>query len=100
MVRLVKPIRTARKTFHRINVPSDGNPRRKNHAQNVEKFSCGVRLRASGRTGDRLVLASQVLLKEGVGCFQSSEGFSQVIPELRGLPRLILLLFGGIPNSP
>lgn len=33
-----------------------------------------------------------------VGCFQSSEGFSQAIREER--PRLILLLFGGIPNSP
>ena len=36
--------------------------------------------------------------REGVGCFQSSEGFSQVIRAER--PRLILLLFGGIPNSP
>lgn len=35
---------------------------------------------------------------EDVGCFQSSEGFSQVIRAER--PRLILLLFGGIPNSP
>jgi hypothetical protein len=35
-----------------------------------------------------------------MGCFRSSEGFSQAVPESWGLPRLILLLFGGIPNSP
>ena len=35
-----------------------------------------------------------------MGCFHSSEGFSQVIPNNQERPRLILLLFGGIPNSP
>jgi hypothetical protein len=35
-----------------------------------------------------------------VGCFQSSEGFSQATPTRGASPRLILLLFGGIPNSP
>jgi hypothetical protein len=34
-----------------------------------------------------------------MGCFRSSEGFSQAI-SLEERPRLILLLFGGIPNSP
>ncbi len=34
-----------------------------------------------------------------LGCFRSSEGFSQAI-SLEERPRLILLLFGGIPNSP
>jgi len=29
-----------------------------------------------------------------LGCFRSSEGLSQAYP------RLILLLFGGVPNSP
>ena len=38
--------------------------------------------------------------QEGMGCFRSSEGFSQAVPESRRTPRLILLLFGGIPNSP
>jgi len=36
--------------------------------------------------------------RKDVGCFRLSEGFSQAIRE--GSPRLILLLFGGIPNSP
>ena len=35
-----------------------------------------------------------------MGCFRSSEGFSQVTPTFGVSPRLILLLFGGIPNSP
>ncbi len=35
-----------------------------------------------------------------LGCFQSSEGFSQVAPGYGVSPRLILLPFGGIPNSP
>ena len=37
---------------------------------------------------------------ESGGCFRSSEGLSQVIPRWGGLSRLILLLFGGVPNSP
>ena|SRR5262245_7541114 len=38
---------------------------------------------------------------EIVGCFRSSEGFSQaILPNLENFPRLILLLFGSIPNSP
>ena len=36
--------------------------------------------------------------EKNVGCFRLSEGFSQAIRD--GSPRLILLLFGGIPNSP
>jgi hypothetical protein len=40
----------------------------------------------------------EVEVEKDAGCFQSSEGFSQVIRAER--PRLILLLFGGIPNSP
>ena len=39
-------------------------------------------------------------LPESRGCFRSSEGLSQVIPLWGGLSRLILLLFGGVPNSP
>jgi len=35
-----------------------------------------------------------------VGCFRSSEGFSQATPTCGASPRLILLPFGGIPNSP
>src|SRR5207244_7404072 len=35
-----------------------------------------------------------------VGCFQSSKGFSQATPTCGASPRLILLPFGGIPNSP
>jgi len=35
-----------------------------------------------------------------VGRFQSSEGFSQATPTCGASPRLILLPFGGIPNSP
>jgi len=35
-----------------------------------------------------------------VGCFRSSEGFSQATPTSGASPRLILLPFGGIPNSP
>jgi hypothetical protein len=38
--------------------------------------------------------------EKSVGCFWSSEGFSQVTPRWRERTRLILLLFGGIPNSP
>jgi hypothetical protein len=35
-----------------------------------------------------------------MGCFRSSEGFSQATPISGASPRLILLPFGGIPNSP
>jgi hypothetical protein len=35
-----------------------------------------------------------------LGRFRSSEGFSQATPNCGASPRLILLLFGGIPNSP
>src|SRR5881396_3030432 len=35
-----------------------------------------------------------------VGCFRSSKGFSQATPTCGASPRLILLPFGGIPNSP
>src|SRR2546430_1916634 len=35
-----------------------------------------------------------------VGCFRSSKGFSQATPPCGASPRLILLPFGGIPNSP
>ena len=35
-----------------------------------------------------------------MGRFRSSEGFSQAAPTCGASPRLILLPFGGIPNSP
>ena len=35
-----------------------------------------------------------------MGCFRSSEGFSQATPIFGASPRLILLPFGGILNSP
>jgi hypothetical protein len=37
-------------------------------------------------------------LESEVGCFRSSEGFSQATPICGASPRLILLPFGGIPN--
>jgi hypothetical protein len=38
--------------------------------------------------------------KSELGRFRSSKGFSQATPNCGVSPRLILLPFGGIPNSP
>ena len=45
-------------------------------------------------------LKRMCILRNEVGCFRSSEGFSQATPTSGASPRLILLPFGGIPNSP
>jgi hypothetical protein len=45
-------------------------------------------------------LEANVYVLSEVGCFRSSKGFSQATPSCGVSPRLILLPFGGIPNSP
>jgi hypothetical protein len=54
----------------------------------------------TGSATDAIYAQHRRACSEKVGRFRWSEGFSQAIPLSGGLPRLILLLFGGIPNSP
>jgi hypothetical protein len=53
------------------------------------------------RTLKQMWVRTACAYSEGeVGCFRSSKGFSQATPTCGASPRLILLPFGGIPNSP
>jgi hypothetical protein len=53
-----------------------------------------------GQAGSNPKRSGCAYAESEVGCFRSSEGFSQATPTCGASPRLILLPFGGIPNSP
>ena len=61
-------------------------------AHDADDILCVPKSEAAGR--------SARCYRRWVGCFRSSKGSSQVIPKPGTYLRLILLLFGGIPNSP